>query len=99
MRGLTSFIPKYFLIAFIVAGLLYFAWHLGRKYERDNDPDITFAECTPTQDPEKFDCLLYEVQPELAALWKAIMAEISSPTTKEQLKKDYQAFTEKRTGL
>ena len=94
----TEFVPKYFFIAFIAAGLLYFAWHFGRAYEKAHDPDITFAECQPSSDPQKLDCVLYEVAPELAGIWKAIMAEISNPTTKEQLKKDYETW-EQKVGL
>lgn len=99
MKPLLGFTTKYFLAAFIAAGLFYLTWHIGRAYEKAHDPDITFAECQPTADPDKLDCVLYEVSPELAAIWKAIMAEVNNPTTKEQLKKEYEEWNKRRVGL
>lgn len=92
-------ISKYFFIAWIMAGAIYFSWHMGRKYEKNHDPDITFAQCQPTANPNKLDCVLYEIEPDLAEIWKAIMAEINNPTTKEQLKRDYEAYLENKIVL
>lgn len=99
MKPLIGYASKYFLLAFVLAGLIYFTWHMGRKYERDHDPDVTIAECTPTNDPEYLDCILYETPPDLAILWKAIIAELSNPTSKKQLKEDYEAWDRRRSGL
>lgn len=99
VKGLTSFLGRYFLIAFLLAGVVFISWHFGRRYEKAHDPDITFAECQPTNDPQKLDCVLYEVRPEIAHIWKAIMNEVNNPTTKEQLEEEYERWTERKAGL
>lgn len=99
LKPLINFGVKYFFSAFIIAGVLYFTWHLGRSYERLHDPDITLAKCKPSNDPQYLDCTLYEVEPELAAIWKAIISELNNPTTKEQLKEEYEAWSKEKVGL
>ncbi|MGH7892071.1 MAG: hypothetical protein ACREN0_07360 [Thermodesulfobacteriota bacterium] len=99
MRPLIGFTAKYFILAFALAGALYLTWHWGRAYEKRHDQDVTFAECQPTSDPQTLDCVLYEVEPNVAEIWKAIINELNNPTTKEELKKDYEAFTERKAEL
>ena len=99
LKPLIDFGVKYFFFSFILAGALYFTWHWGRYYEKAHDPDITFAECQPTKDPKYLDCVLYEMEPELAGIWKAIIEELHNPTTKEQLKKEYEAWSKEKVGL
>lgn len=99
-KGLVSFLGHYFLAAFLIAGLVYISWHFGRRYEKTHDPDITFAECHPIENnPQKLDCVLYEVRPEIAGIWKAIMDEVNNPTTKEQLQEEYERWTGRKAGL
>jgi len=95
MKPLIAFTTKSFLLAFVFAGVLFFTWHLGRLFEKQNDRDITFAGCSPTADPETLDCVLYEVEPEIANIFKAIIDELNNPTTKEELEKHYSDWEEK----
>lgn len=92
MRPLIAFTTKYFLLAFALAGALYLTWHAGRAFEKSQDRDVTFATCEPTNDPQTLDCVLYEVEPELENIFKAIIDELNNPTTKEELKKDIEEY-------
>lgn len=98
MKPLIAFTTKYFILAFALAGALYLTWQMGRNYQENHDQDVTYAECQPAEDPNYLDCVLYEVEPKVAHIFKAIMDELNDPTTREELKKDFEEY-EGRTGL